>query len=566
MLRKFTVLLLAMMSAGAVLSYAQPQTLLTRHTRDVVLKGQTPYVGKVPANKTLHFDIVLPVRDRAGLDRFVQDVYNPSSPSFHQFLTPEQFTEKFGPSQKDFDALTHFAQVSGFTIIDGSRDGMDLALEGSVASVETAFHVSLGIYHDAKANRDFYAIDREPTVDLPFQLWHITGLDNYSVPRTALHHRPAGPISAATTGSCPSQSFCGSDMRAAYYEGKSLTGKGQNVGLLELAGTDLTDLTAYYKAANQKLTLTPKLLSLDKYPTTCTAASGCDDTEQTLDMTQALGMAPGAQVYMYVCGNAYGTGEFSDTACLSAMTTTKSAPLNLQLSSSWLWNPPDPSTDDPYFQKMGSQGQTFFQAAGDWGAWPGSEDFYWPADDPNIVSVGGTSLTTKGPGEGWASEVGWSPYSGGGISPDDFPIPAWQQLTGVITKANKGSTKYRNGPDISANADFTFFVCSDQGQNPNFGGQECGANIYGGTSFATPMWAGYIALANERASQNGDAKVGFINPAIYPIGVGSDYKKTFHDVVKGNNGFPAEPGYDLITGWGSPNGSVLINDLAPPKK
>src|SRR5208337_4985673 len=109
-------------------------------------------------------------------------------------------------------------------------------------------------------------------------------------------------------------------------------------------------------------------------------------------------------------------------------------------------------------------------------------------------------------------------------------------------------------PDVSANADFTFYVCGDQ--------TTCTANYYGGTSFAAPMWAGYIALANQQAKTNGDPVVGFINPAIYPIGVSSSYNTDFHDVTSGSNGFPAVIGYDLATGWGSPNGAALINALA----
>jgi kumamolisin len=246
--------------------------------------------------------------------------------------------------------------------------------------------------------------------------------------------------------------------------------------------------------------------------------------------------------------------DTSDTALLSSMSSYKPLPLNL--SASWVWTP-NPGSDEPYFKKMAAQGQSYFNAAGDWGAWPGSIDAYYPADDPYVISVGGTDLTTKGAGEGWASETAWDP-SGGGISPDDFAIPSWQQLKGVINKRNEGSTKYRNGPDVAANANWTFYVCADQK-----GLAGCTANDYGGTSFASPMWAGYLALANQQAAAKGDKPPGFINPTIYPLGVGKTYHKFFHDITSGNNGFPAVKGYDLVTGWGSPNGAALINALAP---
>jgi kumamolisin len=405
-------------------------------------------------------------------------------------------------------------------------------------------------------------------VDLPFQLWHITGLDNNSKPHPLYVKKSdyakahgiaeAEVVSHATTGSGPSASFLGSDMRAAYYGGTALTGSGQNIALFEMAGTDLADLTTYYKNVGQTEPYTPTLISTGGYSTSClysgSANSACDDTEQTIDMTQAMGMAPGStMLYMYVCGDvkANGTGNASDTACISAMVSTADAPLSKQISCSWGWTPADSSTLDPYFEQMASQGQNFFVAAGDNSAWSSSNEA-WPADDANIVSVGGTDLTTSGAAGPWKSETAWAD-SGGGISPDGIAIPSWQQLSGVITSSNKGSTTLRNGPDVAAEANFDFYYCSDQ--------EGCGTGL-GGTSFAAPMWAGYLALANQQAAANGKS-IGFIDPIIYQDALTSSYSTLFHDVTSGSCGtYSAVTGYDLCTGWGSPNGSGLINTLA----
>src|ERR1700721_1575586 len=347
---KRSLALLTIIAAALFLAFAsstpaalaQPQALLTHHVREVVRNGQAPFVGRLPATQSMHIDIVPAVRDQAGLDSFLREIYNPSSPSYRQVLTVEQFTERFGPSQKDFDALIHFATANGFAVTGGSRDALDLQLKGSVAAIETAFHVTMGLYHDPIENRNFYAPDREPTVDLPFQLWHITGLDNYSIPRSAIVRRPPGVKPPATTGSCPGLAFCGSDMRAAYYEGKALTGKGQNIGLLEFLGFDIADVTTNYTTAKKKRTAKVIGVSTDGSPTTCFASQRCDDTEQTLDITQALGMAPGVTaVYLYVSNN-------SDSAMLGSMSSRKPLPLNL--SSSWYWTPVDPNTDDPFFK------------------------------------------------------------------------------------------------------------------------------------------------------------------------------------------------------------------------
>ncbi len=336
-------------------------------------------------------------------------------------------------------------------------------------------------------------------------------------------------------------------MRAAYYGGTALTGAGQNLGLLEYEGTDLADLTTYFKNAGQTNNVPITLLSTDGTSTSCTAASGCDDTEQTLDMTQAIGMAPGLASLMMYVGS-------TDTAMISAMTTH--SPLPTTIGCSWGWTPADASTLDPYFEKMATQGQNFFAASGDSSTWS-SRIEAWPADDANVVSVGGTDLDTASAGGAWKSETAWSD-SGGGISPDKIAIPAWQQLSGVINSSNKGSTTLRNGPDVSANANFTYYVCADQ--------TTCTANEYGGTSFAAPLWAAYIALVNQQAKLNGaTSTVGFINPTIYSIGTGSGYSTDFHDITSGTSGsYSAVTGYDLVTGWGSMNGTGLITALAGP--
>jgi subtilase family serine protease len=340
----------------------------------------------------------------------------------------------------------------------------------------------------------------------------------------------------------------GSDMRAAYYGGSALTGAGQNLGLFEYLGTDLTDLETYFSTVGQTNHVPITLLSTDGTSTACvhTKAGGkCDDTEQTLDMTQAIGMAPGlASLVMYIGS--------TDTAIIGAMTSN--SPLPTTIGCSWGWTPADPATLDPYFQRMAAQGQTFFVASGDDSTWKKSgKAEAWPADDANIVSVGGTDLITAGPGGAWMSETAWVD-SGGGFSRDKIAIPSWQQLAGVINSTNDGSTKYRNGPDVSANANFTFYTCANQ--------KACLANEYGGTSFAAPMWAGYIALVNEQLAADGKSPAGFINPTIYAQNVTSKYRRDFHDITSGTSGsYSAVTGYDLVTGWGSPKDG-LITTLA----
>ena len=558
LVRKTCWLSVAVALAFGATTAVQAAEVMTHHVRDVVSTHTASQVGSLPAHQVMSLDVVLPLRDKAGLDAFVAGVANPASPSFRQYLTPAQFTARFGPTQQDYDAVVQYLRNNGLTVTGGSRDAMDVQVKGSVSAVETAFNVRMLTYRHPTENRVFFSPDREPTTSLGVPLWHVSGLDNYSIPHPLYVKKgdyakahgisPDAVVTHATTGSGPSSSFLGSDMRAAYYGGTALNGAGQNLGLFEYYGTDLADLTTYYKNVKQTNNVPVTIFSTDGTSTSCvyTRAGGdCDDGEQNLDMTQALGMAPGLSSLVMYVGS-------TDTAIISAMTTH--SPLPTTIGCSWGWTPADPTTLDPYFEKMAAQGQTFFVASGDDSTWTKTGNAAaWPADDAYVISVGGTDLTTSSAAGPWKSETAWVD-SGGGISPDKIAIPSWQKLSGVITSTNKGSTTYRNGPDVSANANFTFYTCGDQ--------QACQANEYGGTSFAAPMWAAFIALVNQQLVANGGARVGNFNATIYPQNLTSTYATDFHDITSGKSGsYSAGTGFDLVTGWGSPKAG-LITTLA----
>ena len=540
-----TSLLSVVAAALAATAFGQTQFLLTRHVRQVQTNGQAKVLGQLAASQTLRLTLTLPLRNEPELDSLLASLYNPSSPSYRHFLTVEQFTAEFGPTQDDYNTVLAFAQEHGLKVVGTSPNRLNVDVTGTVAQIEQAFHITMRTYQHPTESRTFFAPDREPSVDLPFQLWHIHGLSNYSIPHPAgLTHNPnrSAVQSGATVGSGPSASFLGSDMRAAYYGNGSLTGAGQALGLLEYYGTDLADVTTYFSNVHQTNNVPITLLSTDGTSTACVdsrSGGNCDDTEQTLDITQAIGMAPGLSSLIVYVGS-------SDAAIFNAMATHK--PLNAQLSSSWTWTPADPSTDEPYFKEFAAQGQNLFQAAGDSSKWTtsGTASETYPADDPYITSVGGTDLSTASAAGAWASETAWSD-SGGGISPHKYAIPSWQ--TATAAGCSSCSKSYRNGPDVSANANFTFYVCADQ--------TTCTANDYGGTSFAAPMWAGFLALVNQQSAANGGGPLGFINPSLYTLGEGSDYDTDFHDITSGSNGYSATTGYDLVTGWGSPTASLI---------
>jgi uncharacterized repeat protein (TIGR03803 family) len=226
-----------------------------------------------------------------------------------------------------------------------------------------------------------------------------------------------------------------------------------------------------------------------------------------------------------------------------------------QLSSSWGFGSQTDPAREQIFLQFAAQGQSFFQASGDQGAWTGA--VAPPSDDPMITVVGGTSLTTSQPSGAWVSETTW-PLSGGGIS-TSYPIPDWQVC--AVSQTNQASAQMRNVPDVAALADSVIWIVANNGEQ----------GTVGGTSASAPLWAGFAALANEQAALQDKPPLGFINPALYALGRTTAYPAAFHDISTGNNTnssshnkFLATPGYDLCTGWGSPAGARLIDALVSP--
>ncbi|MDR3676176.1 MAG: S53 family peptidase [Acidobacteriota bacterium] len=568
----------------AVAASAAATSLPTQHARQAVVSGQAQFRNRMPADQTLRIGILFPVRDKAGLDEFLRQVYNPSSPSYRHFLTVPEFVARFAPTQDDYDGVRDFVRANGMTVAKVYPSRLLLDVTAPVAAIENAFHVQMGFYQHPTENRVFFAPDREPTVDLDVPLWHIGGLDNFSIPRPALAKPSEGQGVANATGSGPSGSYLPSDMRAAYYGSGPLTGAGQCVGLAEFDGYNITDLTgnsnikgtfdgyatATSNGNNYILTYTPPggggpytipINNVLVAGGTLTPLPGDTDAagEVVLDIAQAIGMAPGlSQVRVYVAPDAWTQASpnynFPANSADYTMFEQMYEDGCSQLSISWNWAPESVTSNDYIFAAMAAAGQNLFAASGDYGSWPNGA-YYYPEEDANVVAVGGTDLTTSGPGGSYVSETAWAD-SGGGISPDHISIPSWQ--AGIANSSNQASTVYRNAPDVAMEANFDNWVCS-------FGSCSGG---WAGTSFASPRWAGYLALANQQEEASFSKSLGFINPLIYPIGEGAGYSADFHDIASGSNGaYSAVAGYDLVTGWGSPKGASLITAMtgaAPP--
>jgi subtilase family serine protease len=522
----------------------QTLQVLQGHLRPAVTSGQAGPVGTLSPTQRLNVSIMLPLRNRTELVSTLGRLYDRSSADYHHFLGVAQFTEQFGPTVQDYQAVVDFAKANGFTVTDTPANRMLVPISGSVAQIEKAFNVSMKIYQHPTENRTFYSPDREPALALSVPLWHIAGLDNFSIPRPMVTKASVGQAIANATGSGPGGSYLGSDMRAAYYGGTALTGSGQVVGLWESYSYDINDVNLAFSSVGQTYSVPINNVLLDGV----TVGNGEDDGEPVLDIVQAIGMAPGlSQVRVYL-----GNNQVDIFNAMAAENIAK------QLSVSYIWEPDNFSTLDPIFEEFVAQGQTLFASSGDNGAYQLSAPQYYPAEDVYVTAVGGTSLITNGAGGSWISETAWA-QSGGGVGP--FPyvisIPAWQEA--VINASNGGSTTLRNVPDVAMDSDFNNYNCQTG---------SC-AGGWGGTSFAAPRWAGFMALVNQQAAAQGNPTLGFIDPALYSIGQSANYGSDFHDITSGNNDccgqtvwYSAVPGYDLVTGWGSPTGQGLINALA----
>lgn len=535
-----------------VSSQAAPREYLHAQVPSVVTK-LTP-TGRVPATKQLNLSIGLPLRNQSALDDLLRQLYDPASPNFHRFLAPKEFAERFGPTEQDYQAVIKFAESNGLAITGLHPNRVVLDVEGNVSNVEQAFQTTLHTYRDPKEARNFFAPDAAPSVPANLSVVTVEGLDDYQPPKPLSHK--IDPLKVRPlNGSAPGGYYAGNDFRNAYVPGTTLTGAGQSVALLEFSSYYQSDIISYENMIGLTNYVPLNNVVIGRSP------GSANNDEVALDIEVAIAMAPGlSQVIVYETRS-------SASSILSSMADDD---LAMQLSSSWTWGGGPSTTIDNILKQMAAQGQSFFQAAGDSDAYTGSQtldNFFRstaPVDSTNLTCVGGTTLTMNGNGVSWSSETVWNwnnsgqpnVGSGGGIS-TYYTIPYWQAK--VSMASNSGSIVWRNIPDVALTAD-NVFVNYNHGDSDGFGGTSC----------AAPLWAGFCALVNQQSVAVNGTTVGFLSPALYAIANSGDYTNCFHDITTGNNigsGTPglfyAVAGYDLCTGLGTPNGTNLINALAP---
>jgi len=520
-------------------------------------------IGPAPADERL--EVTLRLRPRNPLPK-ARDLLKPSKVPIQQ-LTHEEFADAHGADNADIARVRKFAEDHKLTVVRADPSRRSVMLSGVVADFNTAFGQKLKTY--SYANGTYRG--RTGYVHIPADLKEIVegvfGLDN----RPVASRRGARPKSKSGS-SGKARPFTALEIAQAYNFPAGLDGSGQTIGIIELGGGYFPrDLQQYF--GNLKLPVPTVLpVSVDGSNNSPTTADS-DDAEVVLDIEVVGSVAPGAKIVVYFAPNEATSKGFLD-AITKAVHDTEYNPSVISIS--WGGAEDMPTTTfqtqfDQVLQEAALLGVTVCVAAGDDGAadlgpkiWDGKAHADFPSSSPFALSCGGTRLITSN--GAIQSESVWnqkkadlSPQagpdgsfgSGGGGVSGVFPIPAYQQQANVPVSLNPAGFRGRGVPDVTGDAD------PDTGYNIQVDGQPIQE---GGTSAVAPLWAGLIALINQKLN----GRVGFVNPQLYSLPANSG---VFRDIVAGNNrvsfktfknvGYDAEEGWDACSGLGSVDGTKL---------
>ena len=535
-------------------------------SKKVPFRDATP-IGPAPADERL--EVTLRLRAKNALPK-AQDLLKPSGTPLQQ-LTHAEFDDRYGADPADIELVRKFAEDNKLTVVRADPARRSVMLSGVVADFNAAFGQKLKTYSYAKGTYR----GRIGSVKIPAELAGIIegvfGLDNRPV--ATRHGTRAKPNAASASAARP---FTAVEVAKTYNFPQGLDGTGQTIGIIELGGGYFPqDLEQYFGGLDLP-TPTVIPISVDGAKNSPTTANS-DDAEVVLDIEVAGAVAPGAKIVVYFAPNDATSKGFLD-AFTKAVHDTANNPSVISIS----WGGPDdiPTSSfqtqfDQVLQEAALLGITVCVAAGDNGAadegpkaWDGKAHVDFPSSSPFALSCGGTRLIA--PNGAIKTESVWnqkkadlSPEagpdgsfgSGGGGVSGAFPLPAYQKQSNVPVSLNPPGVTGRGVPDVTGDAD------PDTGYKIQVDSQPIQE---GGTSAVAPLWAGLIAIINQKLK----GRVGFINPQLYALPAGSS---VFHDIVAGNNrvsfkafksvGYDAQKGWDACSGLGSVDGTKLSQSL-----
>lgn len=510
-------------------------------------------VSSHPAFKALEAELVLKPKDP---ERAIEQVIA------HGPYSVAEFHRRHGPPPEVTADFIRYLSRRGLEV---RQEGLSLLLRGSLRQYAETFNVSFFVQDNKKARR--YVLARDPEFPESLHPWvaGVVGLENLSRARPFLR-TPGQKDQAPNQG----QGYWPADILNAYRFPPNLDGSGVTVGILEFSnGYNPEDLAAFWAMAD---VTDPKLTFVSVDGTPNDNGQNPWDAEATLDVEWVGALAPGAQIIVFEAAAGFTDAAFGLSllkALRAALHASQNRPQILSISYG------DGETRFPkatmeawsaLFFEGAMTGVTTLVASGDSGAYGLQEigrpvpHVDAPANCPWVVAVGGTHLDL-GAGDTRAQETGWTDTnnngaSGGGIS-QVFMVPPYQ--SGLHLPLKPGMRAGRGVPDVAANAD------PDSGYAIVFQGQ---IGPVGGTSVAAPVWAALLARITQGRFLRGLPALGYLHPSLYTASA----EKALHDILVGNNnyfgveGYQCGPGWDAVTGWGTPDGQALYAYLVgvPP--
>jgi kumamolisin len=487
----------------------------------------------------LDFSVCLKMRNFAELQERI---------SKGEIIKIDEMATKYYPTAVDYKKVADWLIAQGLTVKPADKYNLSVFASGSVTQIERAFETKFGRVKFAGVEHSSAVIAPSLPAAISGPVLGINGLQPHLRPRP--HSMIASGPPQKLIGSQPPYTI-GEVAKAYNAGGLRVNGNRQKIGIVIDTFPAASDLTLFWRDN----TISQSLNNIEEVQVvsgTLPSPSG----EETLDVEWSSGMAPGAKVRVYA------TTDLAfvdlDQAYQAIINELPSQPTLHQISLSYglgeTYMPVGQmATDDQYFATLAGAGISVFVSSGDGGSSPGQNGFEdnsgpvqveSPASDPNVNSVGGTSLYLSTSTGAVSSESAWS-YGGGGFS-QFFARPAWQNGAGVP------AINSRMVPDIALVADL------NTGGYLIFNGQ---LYTVGGTSWSAPTWAAFCAMINQARANSGRTSLGLLGPNIYPL----NGTTSFRDITRGSNGFDgvynAGPGYDLCTGLGVPSVAALIQAL-----
>ncbi len=539
-------------------------------------------IGALPSSTTLQIDVALAPRDPAALRQYATQVSTPGSPLYHAYIPHGQFASLFGPTSATIDNVYAALRARGLNPGAISADHLSIPVTATAGQLESALGVSMASYRLAGGGTGF-ANTTAPKLPatIASAVQAIIGLDNLtkmqsfaeapskaSAKLTRTHPvRPAGeptggPQPCASATNQQSQGGLTADEIAFSYEFSPLYhagdfGKGQTVGIVEFGEPNSTaDIATFQHCYGTHTKISYQ--KLDGFN-----GHGFGEGEAALDIETVLSTAPGANIIVYQAPN---TGK----AAFDIYRVMVDADRARVISESYglcehYQDPGAANAVSALYEQAAVQGQTIVASSGD----AGSEaclpndgvqtrlSVNFPASNPLVLGVGGTILfnVTPRPGEAVWNEQSLQEGAGGGGRSGFYSQPAYQHSFGI-------NSSVREVPDVSANADpQTGYVVFYHGSWTQIGG----------TSGAAPLWAGFLALTNNRCSAS---PVGWVNPTMYFVASSAVKTVVIDDIAavggslnnndytgQGGGHYAVGNGFDMGTGLGSPIGGVLASNL-----